>query len=240
MRNHRSAFFAGMILILAASPLFADAEARIKSRLKKLLPEYKVDSIEKTPVKGLFEIIVGPKLVYMSGDGRYMLEGRLVDLKTREDLTEPRRAAARKRAVDRIGENKMVIFAPAEYDHTITVFTDIDCGYCRRLHREISHYGAAGIRVRYVFFPRAGVNSDSYRKAVSVWCADDRRRALTEAKAGKSLKTKRCKNPVEDHMQLGQRLGISGTPTIVVESGDVIGGYISAKRLVALLDTRKP
>lgn len=219
MWNDRSAFFAFMILLLTTPPLLADADARIEARLEKLLPGYEIDSIRETPIKGLFEIIMAPEVAYMSGDGRYLVEGRLVDLEARKDLTEPRRAAARKQALDRIGEDKMVIFAPVEYDHTITVFTDIDCGYCRRLHREIAEYGAAGIRVRYVFFPRAGVDSDSYKKSVSVWCADDRRRALTDAKAGKSLETKSCENPVEEHMQLGQRLGLSGTPTILLENG---------------------
>ncbi len=240
MWNNRSAFFAGMILILTASPLLADADAKIKARLEKLLPEHRIDSIDQTPIKGLFEVIMGPEVIYVSGDGKYMLQGTLVDLANRKDLTEPSRAKARKQAVDRIGEDRMVIFAPDKYEHTITVLTDIDCGYCRKLHREIADYGAAGIRVRYLFFPRAGVDSDSYEKAVAVWCADDRNQAMTDAKAGKSLETKSCENPVGDHMQLGKRLGISGTPTILLENGDVLGGYVPAKDLAATLDTKKP
>lgn len=244
MWNNRSAFLVGVILTLAASPLFAGADAKIKARLEKVLsPEYKIESIQETPIKGLFEVVVGADVIYVSGDGKYMIHGRLIDMtghKDLKDLTEPRRAAVRRQAVDKAGEDRMVIFAPAKYDHTITVFTDIDCGYCRKLHREIADYGAEGIRVRYLFFPRAGIDSGSFKKAVSVWCADDRRQAMTDAKAGKQIETKRCKNPVEDHFELGKQLGISGTPAILLESGELVQGYVPAKRLAAMLNAKKP
>jgi len=239
MWNHRIAFFAGVILALATSPVLAGAEARIKARLGKVLsPGYEIGSIEKTPIKGLFEGVVGADVIYVSGDGKYMMDGRLIDLVRQKDLTEPRRAEVRKQAVDKVGEDRMVIFAPAEYEHTITVFTDIDCGYCRKLHREVADYGAAGIRVRYLFFPRAGIDSDSFRKSVSVWCADDRRQAMTDAKAGKSLEAGSCKNPVRDHLELGKQIGVSGTPVILLESGEMVPGYVPAKRLAAMLNAK--
>jgi len=239
MWNHRIAFFAGVILALAALPLLAGADARIKARLGKVLsPGYEIGPIKETPIKGLFEVVVGADVIYVSGDGEYMIDGRLIDLANQKDLTEPRRAMIRKQAIDKVGEDRMVIFAPDKYKHTITVFTDIDCGYCRKLHRQIADYGAEGIRVRYLFFPRAGVNSDSFRKSVSVWCADDRRQALTDAKAGKSLETRSCKNPVKDHLELGKQLGVSGTPAIVLESGDLVPGYVPAKRLAAMLNAK--
>ncbi|MEA3276563.1 MAG: DsbC family protein [Pseudomonadota bacterium] len=226
---------AGIVLSLAATPVLADANERIKDALAKLLPDYKIDSIEETPVGGLYEVLMGPQVVYVSGDGRYMVQGRMIDLANREDLTEPRRAAARKKAVDQVGEDNMVIFAPEKYDHTVTVFTDIDCGYCRKLHSEIEDYGNEGIRVRYVFYPRAGLKSESYEEAVSVWCADDRQQAMTDAKAGKSVEKKSCENPVQAHMELGELLGVTGTPAIVLESGDMVPGYVPAKRLSGLL-----
>jgi thiol:disulfide interchange protein DsbC len=128
-----------------------------------------------------------------------------------------------------------VIFAPDKPKHTVTVFTDIDCGYCRKLHREIDGYLKAGIRVRYLFFPRAGLGSESFNEAVSVWCAADRQQAMTDAKAGKPIEAKTCENPVIDHMQLGESLQISGTPAIVLESGDLVPGYVPAERLAAML-----
>lgn len=239
MRYFGRAVLAGIVLALASSPLLAGAEAQIKDRLVKLLPEYKIDSIEETPVSGLFEVVMGPQVIYVSGDGKYMLQGRLIDLAKREDLTEPRRAAARKDTVEKVGEGSMVIFAPDKYDHTVTVFTDIDCGYCRKLHREIESYGDEGVRVRYVFYPRAGIGSDSYKKAVSVWCADDRQQAMTDAKAGKDVESKSCTNPVQDHMELGELLGVTGTPAILLESGDMVPGYVPAKRLVGILEAKQ-
>jgi thiol:disulfide interchange protein DsbC len=223
-------------LTLAAAPVVAGADARIKAQLNKILPGEKIDSISETPISGLYEVVMGPQLVYVSGDGRFMVQGRMIDLDSREDLTEPRRASARKRAVDKVGEDNMVIFAPKKYDHTVTVFTDIECGYCRKLHREINDYGKEGIRVRYVFYPRAGIGSKSYEEAVSVWCANDRKKAMTDAKSGRSIASKNCDNPVESHMALGHLLGISGTPAIVLESGDLVPGYVPAKRLSALLE----
>ncbi|MCG6859765.1 MAG: DsbC family protein [Chromatiaceae bacterium] len=239
MSNSGKAILAGVIMALATSPLLADTDAKIKARLEKLLPEYTIDSIGKTPIGGLFEVVMGPEVIYVSSDGKYMLQGRLIDLENREDLTEPRRAAARKEAVAKIGEDNMVIFAPDDYKHTVTVFTDIDCGYCRKLHREIADYEAEGVRIRYVFFPRAGLGSDSYKKAVAVWCSDDRRKALTDAKAGKDIEAKSCKNPVKDHMKLGELLGVTGTPSILLETGEMVPGYVPAKRLAALLEAKK-
>jgi len=239
MWNHRIAFFAGVILVLAASPLLAGADTKIKARLEKMLsPGYEIGATKETPIKGLFEVVVGANVIYVSGDGKYMIDGRLIDLTSQKDLTELRQAMFRKRAIDKIDEDRMVIFAPGKYKHTITVFTDIDCGYCRKLYREIADYGTEGLRVRYLFLPRAGVDSDSFKKSVSVWCADDRHQALTDAKVGKSLETKSCRNPIQDHLELSKQLGISGTPTIVLESGDLVPGYVSAKRLAAMLNAK--
>lgn len=239
MRIIGRAFLVGVVLAMVSSPLLAGAEAKIKARVEKILPEYKVDSIDKTPIKGLYEVVMGPQVIYVSDDGRYMVQGRMIDLVDREDLTEPRKAAARAQAVNKVGEDNMVIFAPDKYEHTVTVFTDIDCGYCRKLHSEIADYGAEGIRVRYVFYPRAGAGSSSYKDAVSVWCSDDRKKALTEAKSGKKLGAKSCKNPIKQHMELGELLGVAGTPAIVLESGEMVPGYVPAKRLARLLDASK-
>lgn len=240
MSQFTNTLLAGVLLSLTAAPLSAataaEADASIRARLEKIVPEYSIDSIQETAIPGVYEVVMGAQVVYVSGDGNYMLQGRLMDLANREDLTEPRRAMARKQAVERVGEDRMVIFAPEKYDHTVTVFTDIDCGYCRKLHREIADYGAEGIRVRYLFYPRAGVGSDSFKQAVAVWCADDRQQAMTDAKSGKRLDAASCDNPVEAHMALGEQLGVNGTPAILLESGDLVPGYVPAKRLVGLLE----
>ena len=237
MQSRIRILVAGLILAVVATPVSADEKAKITAKLGKLLPEYQVTSVKETPVRGLYEVMMGPQVMYVSADGRYLLQGRLVDLENRKDLTEPRQADARREAVAKVGEENMVIFAPPKFKHTVTVFTDIDCGYCRKLHSEIEEYEKEGIRVRYVFYPRAGVNSESFREAVSVWCADDRQQAMTDAKAGKSIPQKSCDNPVESHMKLGELLGINGTPAMVLESGDLVPGYVPPKRLAALLQS---
>jgi len=239
---HSSRIFAAAVLMLGAGSLFASPEADIKAALLKVVPDVKIDSIQPSPIKGLYEVMIGTQLMYVTGDGRYYVDGRIVDLKTREDLTEPRLAGVRKKLVDEVGESEMVIFEPsAKAKHTVTVFTDIDCGYCRKLHSQIAEYGKEGIRVRYMFFPRAGKGSPSYKEAISVWCAgdsDQRRTALTAAKAGKHIEEKTCENPVDEHMAIGAELGLRGTPAIVTENGDLIPGYVEPKRLSAQPDAR--
>jgi thiol:disulfide interchange protein DsbC len=137
-----------------------------------------------------------------------------------------------------VPESEMVIFGADDAKHTITVFTDIDCGYCRKLHREIDDYNKENIRVRYLFYPRAGVGSPSYDKAVSVWCADDRKQAMTDAKSGKTLESKSCDNPVKGHLVLGELMGVNGTPAIVLESGELLPGYVPAKRMAQMLNSQ--
>jgi thiol:disulfide interchange protein DsbC len=226
--------------LLGAGTLVAGPEDTIRAALTKVVPDIKIDSIQPAPVKGLFEVMVGTQLMYVTGDGRYFVDGRIVDLTTREDVTEPRLSGARKKLVDDVGEAEMVIFEPsAKAQHTVTVFTDIECGYCRKLHSQIADYGKEGIRVPYMFCPRAGKGSPAYNEAVSVWCAgdsDDRRTAMTTAKAGKPIDEKSCANPVDQHMAVGEELGLRGTPAILTETGEMIPGYVEPKRLAAQLN----
>lgn len=229
---------AGLLLALTALPLAAaeGVDATVTARLAKMLPEYPIEGVEKTPVPGVYEVTLGAQVVYVSADGRYMMQGRLIDLDTREDLTESRRSAARKGVMAKVTDEQTVVFAPEKYTHTVSVFTDIDCGYCRKLHKEIEDYEKEGIRVRYLFYPRAGEKSASYDKAVSVWCADDRNQAMTDAKFGKDVAQKTCDNPVKAHMALGEQLGVRGTPALVLDNGEMVPGYVPAKRLAAMLN----
>ncbi|NVZ07792.1 DsbC family protein [Allochromatium humboldtianum] len=226
-------------LVLSSGLALASPEQKIRAALKEIAPDLKVTNIQASPIKGLYEVMAGTDLMYITADGRHFISGHIVDLKTREDLTEPRLSEARKRLIDGIGENEMVVFGDKDAEHTITVFTDIECGYCRKLHSQIADYEKEGIRVRYLFFPRAGKGSPAYDEAVSVWCAGDdeaRRTAMTKAKAGESIASKTCDNPVEEHMALGADLGLRGTPAIITDSGEMIPGYVEPKRLAAQLN----
>jgi len=228
------AFFAFAPLSFAESEDFAALKKMIAEQL-----ETSVTEVKPTPLPGIYEVIAPPMVFYATKDGRFVMTGDLVDLKTRMNLSQDARIAAKKAALDLMGEEAMIVFAPKEVKHTITVFTDIDCGYCRKLHNEIAAYNKLGIKVRYMAYPRAGVGSDSYNKAVSVWCAKDRNKAMTVAKSGGNVEQKTCENPVARQFELGQQLGVNGTPAIVLENGQIYPGYAPADKLIGVLDQVK-
>jgi thiol:disulfide interchange protein DsbC len=159
----------------------------------------------------------------------------LFDVDAKKNITESKLGAVRKAALDKIGEQDMIVFKAPNSKYTVSVFTDIDCGYCRKLHSEIDQYLAQGITVRYLFFPRAGKGSESYNKAVAVWCAADKNKALTAAKKGDAFDSKSCDNPVDKHMQLGEDFGMTGTPMIVTAKGNILPGYVPAAQLAKVL-----
>lgn len=238
----------GIVLLgaLLASALFNaaalaaddDVAARVRQSLNMLLPGIEFGEILPSPIPGLYEVVVGQKLVYVTENGRYLMQGTLIDIEMQKDLTEPRVNAIKSKAITGLNEEKMVIFGPDKAKYNVTVFTDIDCGYCRKLHSEIDQYIEQGIRIRYLFYPRAGIGSSSYRKAVSVWCADDRKAAMTIAKSGKPIENRECENPVQSDMGLGEQMGVSGTPALVLDNGKMIPGYVPADRLLAILESQ--
>lgn len=217
-----------------------DATAELRKTLEQFIPGAKPDSITPTPIAGLYEVVFGPQLFYMTGDGRYVLQGNLIDFQARTDISEPRRAAVRVQAVNDIGEKNMVVFAPkGAAKHTITVFTDPDCPYCRKLHNEMAEYNRQGIKVRYLLFPRAGKGSVTYDKSVSIWCAKDRNDAMTQVKSGNEIEKKTCDTPIEMHMEMGEMLGITGTPTIVLDDGRILPGYVPADRIARIIEEKR-
>ena len=150
-------------VIFTGAPMAADDEgaARVRESLNLLLPGFKFGEITPSPIPGLYEVVIGHKLAYVTENGRYLMQGTLIDIEMQKDLTEPRVNAIKSKAITSLNEEMMVIFEPEKAKHNVTVFTDIDCGYCRKLHSEIDQYMAQGIRIRYLFYPRAGVGSDS-------------------------------------------------------------------------------
>jgi len=209
---------------------------KVRQNLKMLLPDVDVTSVSPSPLPGLYEVVVDMDVVYVTADGRYLIQGSVIDLETRDNLTAPVAAKAKSAAMESVGEENMVIFEPKETKHTVSIFTDIDCGFCRKLHAQIDEYNNRGIRVRYLFYPRAGVGSPSYRKAVAVWCAEDRNQAMTLSKSGKEIEQKECENPVADHYELGKRMGVTGTPSLVLDDGEMLPGYVPPDKLSSYLD----
>ncbi|MCK5830472.1 MAG: DsbC family protein [Methylococcales bacterium] len=236
MKQLRNTTHPLLAFALISTTFYAHAdEDAIRKVFAKSMPSIKIDSVKPSEAKGVYELSVGANILYVSEDGKYMFQGHLIDLEAKKDLTEIKLAGSRKQAIEKLGEDKMIIFKPEKSKYKVSVFTDIDCGYCRKLHSEMDQYMAEGITIQYIFYPRAGKGSDSYNKAVAVWCAEDRNTALTNAKNGKSLEMKTCENPIDEHMQLGVEFEARGTPMIVSEKGDVFPGYVPAKKLVEAL-----
>lgn len=228
---------APLLLLLLASPLFAGEG--LKEKLKGLLPDHEIGELRPTPVGKLYEVEIDGQIYYLSSDGRYLVQGDVIDLKQRVNLTEERRKALRKALLAQIPDEETIVFSPKNPKHTVTVFTDVDCGYCRRFHSQIEDYMARGIKVRYLFFPRAGKNSHSYEKAVAVWCSENRQEALTRAKRGEEIPLKKCPNPVDRHMELARKFGLEGTPLLVLEDGTTIPGYVPPEQLAKFLEEKR-
>jgi thiol:disulfide interchange protein DsbC len=195
--------------------------------------------VATTPVKGLYEVLINNnEILYFSEDGEYLLLG---DLRKADDkltnLTEQRMDGVRKAKINNLKEEEMVVFAPeGETKHTLNVFTDVDCFYCVKLHREVDKLNEAGVKVRYMAFPRAGIGSETYRTMVSVWCADDQQAALTAAKNKQKVEPKTCDNPIQAQYKLGQELGVRGTPAILFDNGQLMPGYAPADKLIQMLE----
>ncbi len=207
-------------------------EASVALGLSAVIPNISKDNVSKTPITGLYQVLVGARVIYASEDGRYIIQGEMVDLVNRKNMTEQALNTTRQRELAKIDEKSMIIFPAKNEKHKITIFSDIDCGYCRKLHAQINDYTDAGITVRYLLFPRTGPETESYIKAVSVWCAEDRNQALTDAKLNNKVVNKTCENPVDDHMALGQVFGVAGTPAIIADNGVMIPGFVPAKELI--------
>jgi thiol:disulfide interchange protein DsbC len=216
----------------------ADPRAEIARRIPG---GARADELRATPIPGMWELTRAGEIAYVSADGKYAISGDLVDLNTNTNITEEHRRELRVRMLAAMPESDMVIFGPSDPKYTITVFTDVDCPYCRKLHSEISEYNALGVRVRYLPYPRTGPNTPSWTKAEQVWCSVDRNAALTRAKLGEDLKNKVCaNNPVARSWELGQEFDIQGTPAIVMANGEMLPGYVPPDALVKHLKETKP
>ena len=232
-----------MLFGLALSTAAADEDAPVvlsKAELADLLPGVDRDQVNDAPIGGLYEIAVGTSIAYVSNDGRYLLQGELYDLDSNENLTEQRRSQARMDLLSGLDQKSMIVFSPepGKAKHSVLVFTDIDCGYCRKLHQEMAQLNGLGIEIRYVFFPRSGPGTESWQKAGNVWCAEDRNSAMTTAKRGGDVPASKCADtPVQSHYDLGRQAGVRGTPAIFTDQGVQIGGYLPAEAMLGRLDS---
>jgi thiol:disulfide interchange protein DsbC len=227
-------------LLLAAHVFAATPQETVQKAMSALAPGVQVDAVQESVVPGFYEAVAGGQFVYVTKDGRYLVDGSAYDVNAKRDLTEASRAGARRGALAKVGPDKRIVFAPkapTATKHTVTVFTDIDCPFCRRFHDQIEQYNAKGIAVDYLFYPLT-IHPGADQKAEAVWCAKDRANAFTAAMSGQDPGKATCPNPVAELTHLAKSLGISGTPTLLGPDGSQIPSQVamSPDRLAAELD----
>lgn len=234
-----------VLLTLALAPFsfaHADSQAdieKVRAELLKMIPQADDAEIVVSPVKGVYRMQVQGSYAFAYVDGDYVLLGDLFNTKDQVNLGDKASSARMASMLEDVPTSKMIVFGPQDPKRYITVFTDIDCGYCRKLHQEVPELTKAGIQVRYLAFPRAGIGSESHKKYVSVWCNADQQKALTKAKAGDSVASASCDNPIEDSYNLGRDVGVRGTPTIIFDDGTVAPGYLPSDVLIERLGLDK-
>ena len=233
-------------LSLVATAYAADGnEKAVRDAVQSLGRDIQIDSVEPAPMPGFYQVMASGRLVYVSADGKYMMNGDVIDIGGKQNLTEAAWARTRRAELAKVGDSHKLVFAPPKPKYTVTVFTDVDCAYCRELHKHIDEFNKQGIAVQYLFWPRTGIkttagnDTPSYTRAVAVWCAVDRKTTFTAAMKGSDVGKASCTNPVADDFALGERLGVSGTPTIMFEDGTTIPSYVTPDQLLAALRQRE-
>jgi len=234
--------FAAMISNLLVATAFAatvdEASAgMIEEKVRTLAPNAKTIAISETPIDGLLQVQINSDIVYITSDGQYLVQGQIMDIESRANITDNAKSGIRMGLLEDLKQDEQITFSPVEPKYDLLVFTDIDCGYCRKLHDQVAEYNEEGIAIHYLAFPRAGIGSDSYDKFVSVWCADDQQAALTLAKNGADPEPQKCPNPIADQYELGREIGVTGTPALVTADGTLIPGYMPPAQLRERLES---
>ncbi len=225
-----------MGLFISFSALADDElDAKLTLALSRLLPNVEIDNVSPTPINGLYQVVLGSDVIYMTRDGNYVIKGEILDLEERRNLTEDVRAGSRVKLLGGIKKDDYIEFASENMKDAIYVFTDVDCGYCRKLHRDVPELNSLGVSVRYLAYPRAGVDSVAGHEMSKVWCAKDRQKALSAAKNSESVVAEPCDDPVAEQYALGQKLGVRGTPAIYLQNGRMLPGYMPPNEIIKQL-----
>jgi thiol:disulfide interchange protein DsbC len=237
--SHLIAALLSCFLLTTANAETKDEQAfdAVEAKIRALVPNAKTIAISETPIEGVLQVQINSDIVYVTTDGQYLLQGQIMDIDTRANITDQAKSGIRLGLLNGLKTDEQIIFAPEHPKYELLVFTDIDCGYCRKLHNQIKEYNEEGIAIHYMAFPRAGIGSDSYDKFVSVWCSDDQREALTLAKNGTDPAPLKCPNPIADQYELGREVGVTGTPALVTTDGTLIPGYMPPEQLRQRLES---
>ena len=217
------------------------AEQVVRQAVSKLGPDISIDMLQPSPLPGFYQVIAGGQMIYVSSDGKYVLNGDMLDLSQHKNLNDDAWSGFRKAELAKVPASDRIIYAPPNPKYTVTIFTDVNCGFCRALHQHMDAFNQAGIAVEYLAWPREGLQTTSgrptktYTEMVSVWCSADRKAAFDQAKDGHPPKATNCKNPVKSEFDLGLKLGVNGTPMIIGPNGRSLGGYVTPDQLLQAL-----
>lgn len=236
MRFNRIAVALALGLVSTMS-VAVDADQAIRNTLKAIDPTMAVEAIAESPMPGVYQVeLAGGRQLYTSADGQFLLQGYLFQVKNGKpvNLTEAAESRGVVKLLDAIPASEMVVFAPKQPKTHITVFTDTDCGYCQKLHSEVPELNRLGVEVRYLAFPRQGLESEAAKELSNVWCAKNKQEAMNLAKTRQSVPDTQCDSPVAKQFALGQMIGVSGTPAIVLANGKIIPGYQPAPQLAKI------
>lgn len=209
----------------------------VEAKIRALVPNAKTIAISETPIEGVLQVQINSDIVYVTADGQYLLQGQIMNIDTKANLTDQAKSGIRLTLLTDLKKEEQISFAPEEPKYELLVFTDIDCGYCRKLHNQMDGYNEQGIAINYMAFPRAGIGSDSYDKFVSVWCSADQQEAMTLAKNGTDPLPQKCPNPIAAQYELGREVGVTGTPALLTSDGTLIPGYMPPAQLRQRLDS---
>lgn len=231
-----------LLTLLAAFAVSAfaqdDANKIAIETLHKIAPNAKVQSVGQAPMAGFYSVVADGHAIYISADGKYLIEGHVVDVDAKRDIMEDSLQGVRKAAIQDIPASKRLTFAPPHPKHHVTVFTDPDCPYCRQFHKQIAEYNKLGIAVDYLLYPLP-IHKGADVKSVTVWCSKDRNTSFTEAVNGTNLPQQTCANPIGDIIHVAEATGITGTPAILADDGSMLGGYVAPEQLAKQLDTKE-
>ena len=231
-----------VIFILIFSFDIQSDKSLIASKINQVLPEgMSVQNVKESEIENLFIVDIGDlQPIYASKDGEFFFYGELyaVNGNMLQNTTKDEINVKRKSILDKsLSEDDFISFKADNEKHQVTIFTDVDCGYCRKFHNEIDDFNNLGISVNYVAFPRSGLDSDSYNKIVTAWCSRYPKEVLTQMKQGLEVQLSMCQdNPVEKHFILGRKIGITGTPAIIKPNGELLPGYLSPAELLNRLN----
>jgi thiol:disulfide interchange protein DsbC len=229
----------GKTVVPTVGAVDAVMDTKVRAAVKKVYPDHAPDYIGYSTFPGILEVFINGQVAFVSDDGKYFMHG-VYDIANQRDLSQSGAMPDRRLSMlKQIPTSERIVFAPSGHiKHTVAVFTDVECGFCQKLHQDIAEYNKLGIAVEYLAFPRAGMGSPDAAKMQSVWCSEDRRKAMTDAKSGVAIPTLSCADPVAKHLEIGQRIGLRGTPMIIDKDGVALPGYMPPEKLLEALDKR--